>query len=65
MTKKINDASLDVRSLELNISRGNLVRKDYEGYIKALPDLTGIADIIPAYEEPQEDAGEDLTFSVV
>ena len=72
MTKKFDNFQLDIRALKLNISRGNITKKDYEDYLKKLPDLVGQAKEIPAYFEEEEDLldtetvneNDDLTFSV-
>jgi len=45
----------DVRTIERNIKKGNITRKDYEKYLKALPDVT---DKVAPPEE--DDADDDL-----
>ena len=65
MTKKYDDYAVDQRVLKLNVKRGNITTKDYEGFLKSLPDLTNQLEEIPAYEEPKDEELEDLTFSVV
>lgn len=44
----------DVRTIERNIKKGNITRKDYEKYLKALPDVTD--KVAP----PEEDRADDL-----
>lgn len=66
MAKKIEDFRVDLRALKLNISRGNITKQEYQEHLKSLPDLSKKCDEIPAYTEPDEEAGdqpEDLTFS--
>lgn len=45
----------DVRTIERNIKKGNITRKDYEKYLKALPDVT---DKVAPPEA--DDADDDL-----
>lgn len=75
MAKNIDDSKLDLRALKLNISRGNVTKKEYEDFVKALPDLSKEMEEIPAFHEEEEEttlleskedeSTEDLTFSVV
>lgn len=70
MVKKIDDFTVDKRTLKLNITRGKISKKEYETYLKNLPDLTGQATEMPAYFEEEEEPHvpesnpDDLTFSV-
>jgi hypothetical protein len=61
MSKKIDDAKIDVRSIRLNISRDYITESEYKDHLKSLPDLSKQADEMPVYEEEQEDT--ELTFS--
>lgn len=45
----------DVRTIERNIKKGNITRKDYEKYLKSLPDVT--EKVAP----PEEEGAEDMT----
>lgn len=62
MAKENKDFFVDIRALELNFQRGNIAPKDYEKFLKDLPDLAGQTDEIPAFEEPKDEI--DLTFSI-
>ncbi len=46
----------DVRILERNLRRGTLSRKDYEKYLKGLPDRASNASWTRVWEEPPEPA---------
>lgn len=61
MSKKYDDFAVDLRVIRLNMERGSISAKDYEGFLKSLPDLSDQMEEIPAYEEPAESS--DLTFS--
>lgn len=55
---KFQDWMLDKRVIERNIRKKVLTRKDYERYLKSLPDVSDcIAD--PAEEEEQEEKSEE------
>jgi len=45
--------TFDVRTIERNIKKGNITRKDYEKHLKALPDTTEKV-------APPEEASADL-----
>jgi hypothetical protein len=45
--------AFDVRTLERNIKKGNITRKDYEKHLKALPDAT--EKVAP----PEEDVSDE------
>jgi len=47
----------DVRTIERNIKKGNVTRKDYEKYVKSLPDTT--EKVAP----PEEDRADDVENS--
>jgi hypothetical protein len=44
----------DVRTIERNIKKGNITRKDYEKYVKSLPDTT--EKVAPPEEDRADDA---------
>jgi hypothetical protein len=44
----------DVRTIERNIKKGNLTRKDYDKYLKSLPD---VADKVAP---PEDDEADDV-----
>jgi len=46
----------DVRTIERNIKKGNITRKDYEKYLKSLPDVT--EKVAPPEEEGADDASD-------
>jgi len=55
---KFQDWMLDKRVIERNIRKKVLTRKDYEKYLKTLPDVTDcIAD--PDEDEEQEEAAAE------
>jgi len=43
----------DVRTVERNIKKGHVTRKDYEKHLKALPDVA--EKVAPADEDPTDD----------
>ena len=49
--------TFDVRTIERNIKKGNITRKDYEKHLKALPDTT--EKVAP----PEEDRADDVENS--
>jgi hypothetical protein len=50
----------DVRTVERNIKKGHTTRKEYEKYLKALPDVS--ANVAPPEEDDDEsEADEDET----
>jgi len=46
----------DVRTVERNIKKGYFTRKDYEKYLKSLPDVA--EKVAPADEDPTDDLDE-------
>ena len=48
----------DVRTVERNIKKGHTTRKEYEKYLKALPDVA--ANVAPP-EEDESDLADDET----
>ena len=71
--KEINDFKVDLRALKLNLSRGDITKKEYAAFLKSLPDLAKQATEVSAYFEEEDVTGTDteskssgdLTFSVV
>ena len=49
--------AFDVRTIERNIKKGNITRKDYEKYLKALPDAAD--KVAPPEEDDLEDDVDD------
>lgn len=47
----------DVRTVERNIKKGHTTRKEYEKYLKALPDVS--ANVAPPEEDEAEAIDED------
>ena len=45
---------IDKRVAERNIKKGLLDAKDYERFMKSLPDLAEVADVIEAKMEPTQ-----------
>lgn len=72
MVKKSDDYKIDIRALKLNLVRGEITSKEYEAFLKSLPDLSGHLTEIPAcFDEEEEKTHEEesnnsggLTFSV-
>ena len=52
---------LDRRTIERNIKKGLITRKDYEKYLKALPDVA--ANIASAQERNEDDGADDEPVS--
>jgi len=46
----------DVRTIERNIKKGNITRKDYEKHLKALPDTT--EKVAPPEEEGADEVDD-------
>ena len=59
--KKFEDAKFDVRMIKRSISRGTVDPKEYEEYLKNLPDESGNAEVQKVYSEDEN----LLTFSSV
>ncbi|HEY4185412.1 MAG TPA: hypothetical protein VGP07_10100 [Polyangia bacterium] len=51
--------AFDVRTLERNIKKGNITRKDYEKHLKALPDAT--EKVAPPEEDLDDSDDTDET----
>ena len=49
--------TFDVRTIERNIKKGNITRKDYEKHLKSLPDTTD--KVAPPEEDRADDAADD------
>lgn len=53
-----NKRLFDLRTLERNIKKGLITRKDYEKYLKSLPDVA--TQVAPAVDvHMSDDAGDD------
>ena len=57
-TKKQDEKQYDLRVIERRLSRGQLDPKEYEAYLKSLPDDTAAVEYIEVFEEPP---AEELT----
>lgn len=70
MSKNLDDFAVDLRALKLNMKRGTINKKEYESYLKSLPDSSNEMVEMPAYFEEEEEVNmpeggaDDLTFSV-
>ena len=53
----------DIRTVERNIKKGHVTRKDYEKYLKALPDVS--ANVAPPEEDTVEDDEDEDETDVV
>ena len=67
--KKTTDEQFDRRTLELYMRQGKIDKKEYENYLKSLPDEKDRVAYIDVYEEPLPEeptphVSENLTFSV-
>ena len=51
MTKEKDETLFDLRTLRLNLREGKLKSKDYESYLKSLPNSESNAEYIEVYEE--------------
>ncbi len=47
----------DVRTIERNIKKGNLTRKDYDKHLKSLPDVA--EKVAPPEEDELDDVADD------
>ncbi len=52
------EAYFDIRTVDRNIARGRLTKKEYQAYIKNLPDVEDKGVPMMWEEEPQEEATE-------
>ena len=60
MSKETPDPRLyDVRNIERNLKRGLLTRKDYEKYLKGLPDSKDKAAVMEEPRPSSEPSGRD------
>jgi len=50
--------AFDVRTIERNIKKGNITRKDYEKHLKSLPDTT--EKVAPPEEDRADDDIDDI-----
>lgn len=50
--------AFDVRTIERNIKKGNITRKDYEKHLKALPDATDKV-ALPEEDLPGDDDSDE------
>lgn len=66
MAKKTDIFKYDYRVCDLNITRKNLTKDEYEQFLKALPDLTKQSEEFQVVEERNDSdpAAGGLTFSV-
>lgn len=55
---KSDDKQWDVRTLERKLRKGLLSRKDYDKYLKSLPDRADNAAPVEAGDDENEDAKE-------
>jgi hypothetical protein len=53
-----NKRLFDLRTLERNIKKGLITRKDYEKYLKTLPDVAGL--VLPPEEAILDDDEDEL-----
>lgn len=56
MTKISEEEMYDVRTLEHYINKGQMNRKDYQTYLKSLPNSESNAEYIEIIEEPASPA---------
>ena len=59
MTKPKDEQVYDLRTLEQVIREGAIDPKDYQSYLKTIPDCASNADYLEVYEEPE--ISEDTT----
>jgi hypothetical protein len=52
MTKPKGEQIYDLRTLEQFLRSGKISQKDYDAYLKSLPDSESNADYIEVFEEP-------------
>jgi len=52
MTKAREEETYDLRTLEHNIREGAIDPKDYQAYLKTLPNSESNAEYVEIYEEP-------------
>ena len=67
VTRKTEDNQFDLRVVERRIAKGQLDPKEYDSYLKGLPDDEAHADFIDVYEEPPAEEPtphvDELTFT--
>ena len=61
MTRKINETIYDKRVIDLHVKKGLMTNKDYEEFLKSLPDDSKNADTLKVFQEEEN----LLTFSSV
>lgn len=52
MTKPKDEQVYDLRTLEQLIREGTIDPKNYQSYLKTIPDCSSNADYVEVYEEP-------------
>ena len=57
-TKKSDDRQYDLRVVERRLTKGQLDQKEYEAFLKNLPDEAAGAEYLDVFEEPP---AEELT----
>lgn len=60
MTKPKDEQVYDLRTLEQLIREGAVDPKEYQSYLKTIPDCSSNADYVDVYEEPV--ASDDSTI---
>ena len=56
MAKALDEQLVDRRTVERNIQKGLLSRKDHEAYLKGLSDAEGNAEVVDLEEDQDADA---------
>lgn len=66
MKKNFGDAKFDIRTVERAFREGGFTQKDFEKYLKDLPDESGNVEEVPVFEESETDgsSSKEPTFSV-
>jgi len=59
MAKNLDEQLVDRRTVERNIEKGLLTRKDYEGYLGKLKDAEDNAETVSLEEEEEAVEGEE------
>jgi hypothetical protein len=52
--EKSPDRTFDIRTLDFQLQRGIITKKEYDQYLKSLPDDEGNYDEVVIHEEPSE-----------
>lgn len=67
MATKNNEKQFDLRTVERRIAKGEIDPKDYESYLKSLPDDEKNYELRQVYEEPPPEEAtpfvDELTFT--